>query len=212
MFSRISENLKRTDAVTIEELRSIIHKAYTPAPVTNLRENIFVVKKWLLPYIAKFQHHSHPHAFRFTLNNEGKVKMSYRKWARAGRKEWLPKEVTFVSMCDFPLGKPSILKPDHKKCPSAEVIENALRHLRVRMNPEQESWWERFAREEVAKRERWNSMTPKDYLIAGTSFDLLNMKCKYCDTEDEDERYKKRNEELEKLLEKRMKFPEVTIK
>mgnify|MGYP001793663700 CR=1 FL=1 len=48
-----------------------------------------------------------------------------------------------MSTCDLPLGKPSLLKPDHKKCPSTEDIEN-----------EQESWWERLANEEVAKRER----------------------------------------------------------
>ena len=52
-------------------------------------------------------------------------------------------------------------------------------------------------------------MTPKDYLTTGALFDLLNMKFKYCDTTDEekDERYKKENEDLEKLLEKTVKGP-----
>ena len=50
MFSRIAEALRRTDAVTLVQLRKVIHNSYMPSPsfYHNLyRENIFNIKSWL---------------------------------------------------------------------------------------------------------------------------------------------------------------------
>lgn len=102
MFSRITEALRRTHAVTLDQLRRVIHNSYTPSPFTVYRENIFDIKEWLRPYMATLKHHSNPHAFRFKLN-KGQVEMTYRNWAMAN-KEWLPKDTGFIILEELPEG------------------------------------------------------------------------------------------------------------
>jgi len=52
--------------------------------------------------------HSYIHAFRFKLNEKGQVEMTYRNWAVAERKEWLPKEGPFIILEELPHGNPSL--------------------------------------------------------------------------------------------------------
>ena len=53
MFSRISVALARLDAVTLDDLVSVIRNAYNPiTPIACSVENIYDVKSWLLQYVA----------------------------------------------------------------------------------------------------------------------------------------------------------------
>lgn len=117
MFSRIAEALRRTDAVTLVQLRKVIHNSYMSSPFTIIYiEEIIIVniKSWFRPQTNTLKHHSHPHAFRFKLNEEGQVEMTYRNWAVASKKDWLPKEgQPFVILEDLPDGTPSQQRPDN---------------------------------------------------------------------------------------------------
>ena len=59
-------------------------QSFTPQPVTILLESVYDVRSWLLPYIDELQGHSQPHCFRFTLNQDGKSEMHYKKWSDDG--------------------------------------------------------------------------------------------------------------------------------
>ena len=78
MFSRISVAPAKSDTVTLEDLIKVIRDAYKPSPIACTVENIYDVKSWIRPYVATLQHHSNPHTFRFKLNENGEVEMSYR--------------------------------------------------------------------------------------------------------------------------------------
>ena len=51
--------------------------------------------------------------------------MSFRPWAKAERKEWLPEEGPYVILADIPPGKPSVLKPDLTKCLSIKTMKDS---------------------------------------------------------------------------------------
>lgn len=205
MFSRISIALKKSNAVTLDDLVRVIQESFTPSPIVTKVDNIYDVKSWQRPYIATFKYHSHPHAFRFKLNDQGEVEMSYRNWANSKRKEWLPKEGPFIIMRELPPGKPSLLRPDLKKCPSVENIRDAIAKLKVRMSVSEVEWWEKMANEEEKRVELWNSLSDEQYLEAGQSFDFFDIKYEEPDpeTEENGEEYQKREEELERLLKKK---------
>ncbi|XP_028517557.1 uncharacterized protein LOC114575939 [Exaiptasia diaphana] len=95
MFSRISVALNKSKAVTRPQLEGVIQGAFTPSPTTVFVENVYDVKSWIRPYIATFKNHSHPHAFRFKLNELGQVEMTYRDWANSKAKEWLPQPPSY---------------------------------------------------------------------------------------------------------------------
>lgn len=186
MFSRIAQSLRKVDAVTLEQLRRVISRSYTPSPDVYYRENIYDIKSWLRPYSATFKHHSNPHAFRFTLNANGEVEMSYRNWATADHKEWYPEEGPFVVLQELPAGTPSILKPDNEKCPSEEAMENNIRYVQKRMTPQELARWNEFINRERHLRGQWQAMKPEDYQTAGRNFDLLQMKYVTPPTTDEE--------------------------
>ena len=114
MFSRISVALARTHAVMLDDLIQVIRRAYNPTPITCSVENIYDVKTWLHPFVPSLKHHSNPHAFRFKMNENGEVEMSYRLFAKSSRKQWLPEEGPIVLLKQVPPGKPSVIKPDMK--------------------------------------------------------------------------------------------------
>ena len=209
MFSRIAEALKKMNAVTLDQLREIIHNAYTPSPITIYRENIFDIKSWLRDSTCTLKNHSNPHAFRFKLNEQGEVEMSYRNWAVAKKKEW---EGPYVVLRQLPQDTPYVQRPDNLRCPSIEAMEAALKHVSVRMTPEEVVWWQRFVEEEKERRRQWEEMADEDYQEAGSIFDLLRMRYKPPETDatENDEAYNKREEELFRLFEKNNKFPKVS--
>lgn len=214
MFSRIAETLRRTNAVTVDQLRNVIHNSYSPSPSTVYRENIFDIKSWLRPYIATLKHHSNPHAFRFKLNEQGQVEMTYRNWAMASKKEWLPKEGPFHIMEEMPEGYPPLLRPDNLRCPTAENMEGALKHVAVRMSPEELNWWNEFVKYERKKRALWEHMTDEDYETAGSHFDLMSMRSVTPlknEKPEQDEAYKKREKALNELIAKKNSFPPVSL-
>ena len=205
MFSRISVALAKTKAVTLTDLLRVIQKAYNPTPVTCSVENIHNVKTWLREYTAKFQHHSHPHAFRFKLNENGDVEMTYRPWAKASRKEWYPEEGPFIVLSEVPPGKPAILKPDLKKCPSVKTMRDSIEKLKVRMSANERGWWEKRIEKEEEHGKLWESLSEDDYRKAGQTFDLLNFTYVMPDPEqqDDDLEYQERNETLLRLIAKK---------
>ena len=167
MFSRISVALARSDAVTLEDLISVICDAYNPTPIVCCVENIYDVKSWLRPYVATLKRHTNPHAFRFKLNGKGEVEMSYRPWAKSNRKDWFPKEGPISILQQVPQRKPSVLKPDFKKCSTEEEIRASVEKLSVRMTTGQRDWWTNMADLEASKRDQWESLTPEEYSQAG---------------------------------------------
>lgn len=213
MFSRIAEALRRTNAVTLEQLRSVIHNSYTPSPASIYRENIFDIKSWLRPYTATFKHHSNPHAFRFKLNEHGEVEMTYRNWAMADKKEWLPDDGPFIVLEELPEGNPPLQRPDNSRCPTTDSMEGSLKHASVRMKPEEIAWWRKFVDEEKQRRKQWDEMTNDDYNEAGTYFDLMamaNLNPVTVNDDRQDEAYKKRDKELRELIIKKNNFPPVS--
>ena len=130
--------------------------------------------------------------------------MSYRPWAKSGRKEWLPKEGPIVLLRQVPPGKPAILKPDFKKCTTVKDMRDNVKKLRLRMTTAQFEWWKKMADEEAKRRDQWESLTPEDYCKAGESFDLFNFKFQHADPDpEEEEEYGKRNENLLELIAKK---------
>ena len=191
LFSRISIALAKQNAVTLPDLLRIIQSSYNPTPITCTVENIYDVKTWLRDSTSKFQHHSHPHAFRFKLNE-----MTYRPWAKAERKEWLPKEGPFVILRD--------MKPDLKKCPTIKIMKDSVE--KIRMTTEEREWWEKMIREEEERVKLWDSLNEEDYTEAGKTFDLLDFKYSMPDpdpTDKEDKEYYERNANLLRLIERK---------
>ena len=205
--------LRRMDAVTLDQLWRVIHNSYTPSPSTVYRENIFDIKSWLRPYTASLKHHSNPHAFRFKLKDKGQVEMTYRNWAMANKKEWLLKDTPFVILEELPEGSPSLQPPDNTRYPTIEAMELSLKHVSMRMNPEEVAWWKTFVRDERKRRTEWEEMADEDYLEAGAHFDLFAMQKLNpvsANIEQKDEAYRKREKELKELITKKNTFPPVS--
>ena len=178
------------------------------------RENSFDIKSWLRPYTATLKHQSNPHAFQFKLNDQGQGEMMYRNWAMANKKEWLPRDTPFVIVEQLPEGTPSLQRPDNLRCPTIDTMEGSLKHVSVRMNPEEIAWWEKFVRDERKRRTEWEAMTDDNYREAGVPFDLTAMgdfNHMSGNNEQNDEAYKKREKELKELIDKKNNFPPVSI-
>lgn len=108
-------------------------------------------------------------------------------------------------MRELPPGKPSLLRPDLKKCPSVLDIRDAIAKLKVRMSVSEVEWWEKMANDEEKRADLWNSLSDEQYLEAGQSFDFFEMKYEEPDPETEEmgKEYRKREEALERLLKKK---------
>lgn len=102
--------------------------------------------------------------------------MSYQPRAKAARKEWFPKEGPFIILWDIPPGKPSLLKPDLKKCPTVKVMKDSVLKLKIRMSKSEQEWWEAMIKEEEKKVKLWDSLSKEDYQQAGETFDLLEFR------------------------------------
>lgn len=126
--------LRRTDAVTLVQLRKVIHNSCMPSPSTIIYMEkiiIFNIKSWLCPYTNTLKLHRHPHAFRFKLNEEVQVEMTYWNWAMASKKILLPKEgQPFVILEDLPDGTPSLQRPGNSRCPLTETMEGCTNEPR----------------------------------------------------------------------------------
>lgn len=115
-------------------------------------------------------------------------------------------------MRELPPGKPSLLRPDLKKCPSVLDIRDAIAKLKVRMSVSEVEWWEKMANDKEKRADLWNSLSDKQYLEAGQSFDFFKMKYEEPDPETEEmgKEYRKREEALERLLKKKNNQLEVS--
>lgn len=132
--------------------------------------------------------------------------MTYRPWAKAERKEWLPKEGPFIILRDIPPGKPAVLKPDLKKCPTVKIMKDSVEKLKIRMTTEEREWWEKMIREEEERVKLWDSLNEEDYAEAGNSFDLLEFKYTMPDpdpVDQDDKEYNERDANLLRLIEKK---------
>lgn len=115
-------------------------------------------------------------------------------------------------MRELPPGKPSLLRPDLKKCPSVLDIRDAIAKLKVRMSVSEVEWWEKMANDKEKRADLWNSLSDEQYLEAGQSFDFFKMKYEEPDPETEEmgKEYRKREEALERLLKKKNNQLEVS--
>jgi len=137
--------------------------------------------------------------------------MTYRPWAKSARKEWLPKEGPIILMRSIPPGKPAILRPDLKNCPSVKTIKDSVEKLKIRMTSSEYDWWQEMIIQEEKRIQQWESMTPEDYRTAGESFDLMDFR--YAEPaekeEDDDAEYQERAERLLRLIDKKQNYPPV---
>ena len=93
--------------------------------------------------------------------------MSFRPWAKAERKEWLPEEGPYVILADIPPGKPSVLKPDLTKCLSIKTMKDSVEKLKIRMSMSEREWWPQMVQEEEQKVNQWNTQSPEEYATYG---------------------------------------------
>ena len=131
----------------------------------------------------------------------------------ADKKEWLPKDGGFILLEELPEGTPSLQRPDNKRCPTIEAMEGALKHVSMRMKPDEVAWWHTFVQNERKRRTDWEAMTDEEYREAGAHFDLFAMRQSNpvsANIEEKDEAYKKREKELKELIDKKNKFPPVS--
>lgn len=133
--------------------------------------------------------------------------MSYQPRAKAARKEWFPKEGPFIILWDIPPGKPSLLKPDLKKCPTVKVMKDSVLKLKIRMSKSEQEWWEAMIKEEEKKVKLWDSLSKEDYQQAGETFDLLEFRypepVEPAAHSEEDLEYREQDEKLLHLIEKK---------
>ena len=83
------------------------------------------------------------------------------------------------------------------------------------MNPEEIAWWKKFVQDERKRRLEWEEMTDEEYQVAGEKyFDLMAMRKSNPElrkNEPLDEGYRKREKELNELIDKKNNFPPVSI-
>ena len=102
---------------------------------------------------------------------------------------------------------------DNSRCPTIEMIEGSLKHVSVRMNPEEIAWWENFIRGERKRRREWEELTDDEYQAAGVHFDLQAMQHLnpvLANNEQNDEVYKKREKELKELIDEQFSTSKYT--
>ena len=211
MFSRISTALSKRTATTIPALHTVIHRAFTPEPITADLTNIWNIKSWLLPHIKGLKNHSRPHAFRFIKGKDGNVEMTYRNWSTSGKKVWMPKKGYLKILKAIPAESLSVLRAEYKNCPSVEELARGLEQTRARFRPDEEDWWKKYIQKEEGERKRWETLerTGKRYVRHHPLIDYNYIETK--EVSENDEESAKRVKELEKLLEKTNTFPEVSI-
>ena len=57
------------------------------------------------------------------------MEKTYRNWAMAYKKGWLPKESPFVLMDQLPEGTPPLQRPDNSCFPTVKTMEGALKRF-----------------------------------------------------------------------------------
>ena len=73
-FYRLSVYIARFFIGTFTKLLQVLTEACMTFTSTVERlTNCYAVREWLLPNLNLMQDHSHPHVFRFTKNDEGKM-------------------------------------------------------------------------------------------------------------------------------------------
>jgi len=62
VFNQVSVFQRKVNVCTLDALRKVIAKSYTPTPFTIVMENIYNLNEWLEPFIYPMTYHSQPHA------------------------------------------------------------------------------------------------------------------------------------------------------
>nr|XP_006820843.1 PREDICTED: uncharacterized protein LOC102801679 [Saccoglossus kowalevskii] len=83
LFSKVATELNKANTYTLNDLESLIMRAYTPTVCfRSLQQKpIINIKEWLIPHISdRIQGHSKPLNFRF-YKMDGTTFMQYRQWS-----------------------------------------------------------------------------------------------------------------------------------
>ena len=110
MFSRYSTALGKHNAVTLPELHSIIAQSYTPAPRTVHVTSVWDMKELIQGHVGTMHGHADPHIFRFTMDNDGEVKMGYKEWP-TGKKGY-----KYIDLGDGFVNAYPLKLPNPKQC------------------------------------------------------------------------------------------------
>jgi hypothetical protein len=211
MFSRISAALSRRSATTIPALHTVIHNAFTPEPITADLNNLLDIKSWLSPHIKGLKNHSRPHAFRFVKGKDGNMEMTYRNWSTSGKKVWMPKKAPLMILKKEPKGTPPVLQPEYRKCPTVADLTRGLEQTKARFRPDEVDWWNKYIEQEEVERERWVTLSKEGKRYVSDCPVISHKYVEVKEVQEDDEESKKHIGEIEKLLEKTNKFPEVSI-
>ena len=171
-------------------------------------------KSWLEPFASLLSNHIYPHAFKFE-EKEGTVQMFYKSWASDER--WLPNEDRGLAVFSgVPTGRPSLLRPDYKKCLEITELENKVEKCRVRLDICQRGWWKEYLSSEQEIRKLWSSASEEQLLEMGKDEWFISLLSPFSQKDLRENSLPGENEtdmdgKLAMLVEKVNKFPEVAI-
>ncbi|XP_041478017.1 uncharacterized protein LOC121425955 [Lytechinus variegatus] len=121
LFSRVSVHTSKQNIPTLSSLMTNITQGYNKPNTTSERlTSIFNIRDWLQPNMHKVSHHSHPHQFRITKDENGKAVLHTKKWSNTS--EWQCTTGENYIIKTHPEGVPHIVEPF-----TAELDLNNLR-------------------------------------------------------------------------------------
>ena len=207
--------LKKRNVITVPELHTMIRESYTPQKETFNLECVFDISAWLEGHIATIRNHVYPHAFKFFLRKDGKVKMVYKNWAQD--KLWQPTTGEPLTILPtLPNGIPKLIPPylAGKESTSLSDLRSKLKGSSHRMSEEQLQWWESFIRREEDIRAEWEGQTEKETIALEeekwTLQHLTKYNAKTKKNKPANPTTERQERELERLLTKENSFPPVS--
>ena len=143
-FSRLAEKLRKTDAITIDQLQSLL-------PAKRL-SGLFDIKQWMLPNINNIAKHTKPLHFKFSRDANDRIVFQYNSRANS---IWITAPNQMLN--GLPKGKPTILKPPNfQKMNIKDIQKNIDRVSYLFRNKDEETDWKNLLKylEKVSTEEK----------------------------------------------------------
>ena len=138
-FSRISTHLNKRNICSPIKLFTAIPRAHTKVHTTTERIlHVFNVKDWLAPHQHAMYHHSKPHLFKFTRNNEGKAVLHTKDWSTS---EWVEPTGSVTPLHSLPEGQPNMANTLHEDL-FIDLMERDTRKVHKYMDAEDIASWQ----------------------------------------------------------------------
>lgn len=143
-FSRIAEQLRRTEAETLPELLKIL------GPSGRTMRGLYDLREWMSPHLVTISHHSKPHHFKFEQCENGNCKNFYK-----GNNDdpWKELESLFKETggsVRLPAGKPKLTEPNFEHLNTAR-LEKSIESWSILFSDHRDGnkyrWWKKFLKE-----------------------------------------------------------------